>query len=396
MTLYIGFDVHSKQTTYAIMNEAGELKGQGSIATSASSIQDFLITCNIPEGTKIGLETGAQAMWLSRLLASLEMKPIVINAHEVRAKARRKNQKCDKRDAYEICDGIRKDIYDSIVYVPSAQILALRELLSRRAHFVGLRTSEANAAKFLLRSQGKTTTGIKFRNKDGWDKAFALMADPQMEELMQMHKDAWALAERYVKALDGMLEKAMTPFAEANQLLQTIPGIGPICSSAFVAAISEPERFESSSHVASYLGMVPSTFDSGGKERHGHITKRGPAYVRSVMCEAAQTAARTASPFNAYWKRRCARGGYRKAVIATAHQMVRVMYQVWKNKTPFDAGRLGAAGKRTCASSLMSKVTASTTKSATKHKSQCHQNVAEMKASKIKTPQIKVSKRLSA
>ena len=60
----------------------------------------------------------------------------VIDAHEVRVKAHRPPQKSDRRDAFELCEGLRRGIYRAIVHVPPARIGALRETLSRRRHFV--------------------------------------------------------------------------------------------------------------------------------------------------------------------------------------------------------------------------------------------------------------------
>jgi transposase len=354
MAIYIGLDVHSKMTTYVIMDETGKVRGKGEIPTDAESIQDLFTVCEIPEETKVGLESGTQSTWMSRLLRGLNMEPIVINAHEVHAKARSKKQKSDTRDAHEICDGIRRGIYTSIVYVPEPKIEALRQILSRRSHFVKLRTAEINASKFLLRSKGRNGAGIHLTTKKGWTAALALPVAKGIEKHIKRHQEAWELAERMVEELDEELKEAMKFVKEDAELLQTMPGVGPITAGGFIAALGDPKRFPTSGHVASYLGLVPSMYDSGGRERHGHITKTGPAYLRGLLCEGAHGAARLGHPLNPQWRRQCVRGGYRKAVMAVAHRTARILYQMWKKGERFDGSKVGTE-KKTGTRSLISR-----------------------------------------
>jgi transposase len=83
----------------------------------------------LPAGTPVALETETSAFYVARALSALDLKPIVIDAHEVRVKARRPGQKSDRRDAFELCDGLRRDLYRSIVHIPSPAISTLRKAL---------------------------------------------------------------------------------------------------------------------------------------------------------------------------------------------------------------------------------------------------------------------------
>ena len=77
MTMYIGLDVHSKQTTFVAQNEKGDVIRQGKIPTTVESFRQFLDDLEVSPLTPIGLESGQQCRWVSRILASMEMKPIV-------------------------------------------------------------------------------------------------------------------------------------------------------------------------------------------------------------------------------------------------------------------------------------------------------------------------------
>lgn len=340
MTMYIGLDVHSKTTVYFAQDSEGERVGNGKISTNPGGFQEMVEMLKSPVGTKIGLESGAQAKWVSEVLKSLEMDPVVIDAGEVRRKARRVRQKSDKRDAFEICDGLRRDIYDSIVYVPSPEIQLLRLLLSRRNHFVKIRTRQVNASKYLLRMKGLAHKVKQLKRERHWK---AMLDDPELLEFrpyLQMHYKMWCQVQENIAELEELLDQAIEPFAEVSERLQTISGIGPIISAAFIAILGTPRRFPSSKHVVSYLGLAVSTNNSGDRVCHGHITKSGSSMLRAYLCEAAQCVGRSSHPLYPYYTRSCSRSGFKKAVICVAQRLARIMYRMWKNEEDFIISKL--------------------------------------------------------
>src|SRR4030095_17170688 len=95
----------------------------------------------------------------ARQRATLELQPVVVDAHEVRLKAYRPTQKSDRRDAAELCEGVRRGMYRSIVHVPDAAVVRLRAILARRRHFVRVQTAQVSAVKALLRAAGLRGVG---------------------------------------------------------------------------------------------------------------------------------------------------------------------------------------------------------------------------------------------
>jgi transposase len=122
--------------------------------------------------------------------------------------------------------------------------------------------------------------------------------------------------------------------------LMSIPGVGLVTAATYVATLGTVDRFPSSNHVVSYLGLAPSMYDSGDVERHGHITKAGSSQLRALLCEVAQQAARSTHPLNPYFRRLAARSGYKKAAIAIAQRLARIMYRMWRNGERFDVAKL--------------------------------------------------------
>ena len=340
MKKYIGMDVHCKKTAFVAQTESGEVVAEGEVETSREGFERMIGDVHAEPGTQVGLESGVQATWVSRILRELGMEPMVVNAYEVRAKARRQNQKSDHRDAFEICDGVRRGLYVSIVYVPPQEVDALRRVLSRRRHFVRVSTSQVNAAKYVLRAVGLHGEAATLTTEGAWK---TLLDRPGVSALrghIEMHSNMWNVAREHIRKLEKELLEAVQPFKETVDRLRTVPGGGPITAATYVAVLGTPRRFPDSRHVVSYIGFAPSTYDSGDRERHGHITKRGAGELRAVLCEAAHHAAKATHPLNPYFVRLAARQGYRKAIVAVAQRLARILYRMWRNEEEFDVSKL--------------------------------------------------------
>jgi transposase len=106
-------DVHRKKSVYVIQGADGEVVAEGTVPTHREGIHEMVARHQLEAGTKVCLECGAQAGMVCDALEEVEMVPVVVDAAEVRKKARRRGQKTDRRDALEICDGLRRGIWST-------------------------------------------------------------------------------------------------------------------------------------------------------------------------------------------------------------------------------------------------------------------------------------------
>ena len=340
-TFYMGLDVHSKNTNYCYQTSEGKIVKEGKIDTTYEGFEKLKKKLSIPVNTKIGLESGIQASLVFGILKELELSPVVIHAFEVRRKARRQRQKTDKRDALEICEGIRRDIYDCIVYIPEVGILRIRELLSRRRHFVKISTMEINAAKFVLRQSGYVAFSRSLTTDKAWHKLLNNKELPEkVKRDISKHFQLWLISHEQITELEKELRFAVKPYSEDIKLMQTIPGVGIITASTFLSTIGTPDRFPDSNHVVSYIGLAPSMQDSGSIEKHGSITKCGSKELRNMLCEVAHHAARKTHPLRPYFTKTLVKHGLKRAVVNIAHRLARILYQMWKSKKVFDVSKL--------------------------------------------------------
>jgi transposase len=280
---------------------------------------------------------------VARWLVRLGLEPVVVDAREVRLKAHRPNQKSDRRDAVELCEGLRRGMYRSIIHVPPREVQQLRGLLSRRRHFVRMKTRETNAAKYLLRAEGLGHLAGCLDTDGAWGELEErLEFAPDLQGLVRCHRVSWQGASANQDWVEGELDGLQrTRFDEPVLRLQQMPGVGPIVAQTVVAVLSDVHRFPSAKHVASYAGLVPCTYQSGETDYQGHITKKGSPELRAMLCEAAHHAARSDHPMNPFFAKVCSRHGYKAAIVAVAHRLLRVMWAMLRSGEDLDVKKLG-------------------------------------------------------
>lgn len=343
MECYVGLDVHSKASVFVIQDGHGQVMAQGEMPTTPEGFRRWHEAQRLPTATPVALESGTVAFFVARELRALDLVPSVVDAREVRLKAHRPTQKSDRRDAFELCDGLRRGIYRTIVHVPPRPVGRLRETLARRRHFVRLETAQVNAVKRLLRGAGLGSLSRSLGTEVGWTKLLGALAGyGELRANVEPHRALWRCARAQQGALESALTEQLTApvFAPALRRLQTIPGVGPIVAATVLAVFSNVDRFADAKHAASYAGLVPSTYHSGEREAYGRITKRGSGELRTMLCEAAHHARRPTHPLHPYFAILCAKRGYKMATIAVAHRLARITFAMLRDGTDFDVAKL--------------------------------------------------------
>lgn len=131
---------------------------------------------------------------------------------------------------------------------------------------------------------------------------------------------------------------------ELSQRLETIPGVGPITASAIAATITDAGLFRSGRELAAWIGLVPRQNSSGGRERLGHISKKGDPYIRRLLVIGAHAVlryARNGKAATTKWATMLLAGKpYKLVAVALANKMARV---VWALMTKHGQFRLQPA-----------------------------------------------------
>ncbi len=325
----IGCDFHPSWQQVSWMNrETGEA-GDQKLVHEPGAVEKFYR--QFPAGTRIGMEATGNCQWFVDLVTGLGHKVLVGDAAKIRASDSRQ-QKHDKRDARLLVQLLAEDRFPEI-WVPSREQKDLRQLLIHRYKLVRIRAQVKNGLQHLAMNQGV------MKKQKLWSKAGekVLRELPLAPWASRRREDLFKVREMLNGQID-LLDQAVVEAAEKNEkarLLMTQPGVGPITSMAFVLTIGDVKRFQRGKQVASYLGLIPREYSSGGHQRLGSISKQGNTFLRMLLVEAAQGAVRCDPGFRNEYLHRCHSKPKGVAKVAAARKLAIRLYWMLRTNTGY-------------------------------------------------------------
>jgi len=318
--LIIGCDFHPGFQQVAIFdNRTGET--QEKRLQHREEAEQFYRGLGSPE-VRVGMEACGHYPWFERLLGELGMELWFGDAARVRASVVRK-QKTDRRDAEHLMRLLIEDRFPQI-WVPSLEVRDVRQLLVHRHKQVQARTRTKNQLQALALSQG-VQKKRKLWTKAGREELEQLALLPYAGERRKRLLQALDGLEAEIGELDRRVAEEAGRRAEAVRLM-THPGVGPVTALALVLTLGPAERFASAKQVGSYFGLIPSEESSGGKQRLGRISKQGSSFVRFLLVEAGQTAARWDPQLKRFYQRLAMRKNRSLAKVAVARKLATRLY----------------------------------------------------------------------
>jgi transposase len=118
--------------------------------------------------------------------------------------------------------------------------------------------------------------------------------------------------------------------------LRSLPGIGDFLGLVIRYEIERIERFPSPKKLASYAGLVPSLYASGGRVRRGKITKAGNGWLRWALVEAVWPAVRKSLWLRGIYLRLKRHKGANKAKVAVARKLCELVWHVWQGERLYE------------------------------------------------------------
>jgi transposase len=330
---YVGMDVHKKTTTFCVLDEGGHVVSRGQVDSDEESWTSIIGTWPAAE-VRVALETGNMTWWVVDVLREVGVEPVVVDARQFKLIAHSK-KKSDKHDARALADALRGGLAERCaVHVPSERARRGRSLLRTRQLVVKQSVSTMNAARSMLRSVGVHVSKKTWSKSDSWE---ALLSEPSipkwMKPLLATYRETWEFLESKRASLTAMVTEELHHWPEV-ELLQDLPGYGPLVTLGVLAHLDDPHRFHRSNQVAGYAGLVPTCRDSGESVRRGGITHQGSSILRHLMIQASWAALRSnaLTPDLRKWARRLiVKRGIRIAVVALARRLLVLACRLWKN-----------------------------------------------------------------
>jgi transposase len=251
-----------------------------------------------------------------------------------------KSNKNDANDAEAICEAVSRPNmrFVTIKTVAQQDVQAVHRI---RSELVKQRTAKGNQIRGLLAEYGvvinkridvlrKALPSIFEDTENG------LSADLRtlLEELRQ---DLIALDERVLVVTEKI--NVLAKSDEDAQRLQKIPGIGPMTATAIISAIGNGKQFKCGRDLAAWLGLTPRQHSSGGKDRLLGISKRGDAYLRTLLIHGARAVLRVSETkndsLNCWLQKLCSRRNKNIAAVALANKNARIIWAILTKKTDY-------------------------------------------------------------
>jgi transposase len=270
-----------------------------------------------------------------RLMAPQFVKPYV------------KSNKNDAADAQAICEAVGRP-HMRFVAIKTVEQQAVLSLHRVRQGFVRERTACANRIRGLLAEFGlvvpqgiaklpERVPALLEQASQQLPAAFVLLIERLLVQLRELHRQA--------SELEAQIKSWHRQHPDSRRLEQ-VPGIGALTASAFIAGVGDARQFHNARQVGAWPGIVPRQHASGGKERLLGISKRGDAYLRTLLIhgaraviKAAQRAPERADP---WLLQLLQRKSVNVAAVALANKNARIAWAMLAHQRDYERERHAA------------------------------------------------------
>lgn len=331
MIRFIGMDAHIKSARTCIRDSKDHVLAEHNLGCTRDELKEFAQRHLLKEDI-LALEATFHTWSIVDVLSPYVGKILVSNPLATKAIAQSK-VKTDKVDARVISQLLRCD-YLPEVWIPDPETREMRGLCARRATLVSDMVRLKNRihgviAKALIQKP----EGDLFDRKG---RAWLAAQDLPENQARQISSDLrfLALAEGELEEHDRLIVKRAWSDPRVK-LLITLPGVDVIVAMTVLAALGDITRFQSGDRAAAYLGLVPSTRQSGAHCYHGPITKHGNAKARWLLIQAAQHVAKHPGPLGVFFRRLAKSKGRNVAVVATARKLALIAWHMLVNNEPY-------------------------------------------------------------
>jgi len=277
-----------------------------------------------------------------RKLKELGIHNIVINPADLPVTDKEKISKRDPVDSRRLSRALRNN-----------QLKAIHVFDPRHEQFRSLYRMRWKAAKEHRRVKNRIRSFLLYfginppseLNPDYWTIAFVnwlrQLKFPDQAGTLSLEY----LLNSYQSTKDHLLEvsrhlrkQVKLHYPDIYKRLISVPGIGPVNAMCLIAEIGDMKRFKSCKHLASFVGLIPRSHQSGTKDPDCSLTYRSNKYLRSALIESAWMALRADPALLQYYKEKIP--GHKSQIIITkiAHKLLNRIRNVWLNETSYQTG----------------------------------------------------------
>ena len=335
MEYFAGLDVSLRSCALCVVDSKGNAVLERELACDVDEITACLLSFSHPI-ERIGFEAGTMSQHLFYGLTNKGFDVVCMEARQVSAALSAMRNKTDKNDARGIAQILRTGWF-SPVHMKSREAHGVRALLSCRKALLNKTIDLANEVRGLLKIFGlRLPKTVQHGSFDDIVRPL-ITADDVLAHAMLPLLDARLVIYKHFLDLDRRVKRAAS-HDEVCMRMMTVPGVGPITSLTFKAAVDDPARFKSSRTVGAHFGLTPRRYQSGEHDNPGRISRAGDRDVRATLYSAANALLMRSvagSQIKSWGMRLMRTKGRRRAVVAVARKLAVLLHRLWADGTQF-------------------------------------------------------------
>ncbi len=331
----VGIDLHKDTMTICILCLCcGEISFRKISCKNRDQIAAFFRA--LPRPHIVAIEAVGFYRWLWEMLEPIVETLVLADATQARALAGRR-LKTDREDAQNVAELLARGCLP-LAYAPPGDVQRLREWTRQRNRLSREHARLLQGVKAIMNSNNRPGPArLNAARLTGYLQAYGnLFSEWQDQMLWSFQRRLSLNEEEMARSEREIVRLCETPrFFHPSAVLQSAPGVGPIVAATVLAEIGDFLRFPDAKAIGRYAGLTPRVFASGGKERHGHISKTGPRDLRWVLQQAAWTAIRTDERIKRRWLKIARGSGKKAAAVAIARQLLVALWQMARHNAPY-------------------------------------------------------------
>lgn len=363
-----GLDVHLKNVVVTVLKTTDQGESKETVREFSTFPKELgkLASWLREENVELAVMESTGIYWKS-VFEALEtecIKTFVVNAQHVKQIP---GKKTDISDSKWLATLARYGLVKGS-FIPKQELRDLRLVTRYRIKLKGTIASEVNRMHKILNDagirlslvfsdiqcvsamlviedliKGEPIEGMINKLKGASKKKEQELREALVKPLRPHHKFLLTKITKHIKhmnqecvELDREIFAAMQPYKKQWQLLQTIPGVDQLSAAIIIAEIGVDikQQFQESEKFCAWAGVSPGNNESAGK-RKSACTVKGSSTLRKVLCEVANSASKTRSQFQGYYKSLQIRRGRKRTIIAIAHKIMRVIFSLFNNSKPY-------------------------------------------------------------
>jgi transposase len=331
---FLAVDYSKRFSVITVVDRGGKVVQKGKVLNRREAFEAFI---GKRRKVKAVIEAGRNWHVAEELLEGLVEEIKLAHPQKVRAIAEAKI-KTDEIDSEILAQLLRVNMIPE-AYLRPAGLREKQSILRLRSFWIRQRVQLRNRIHALIdgqseqiRENAKSFSDLFGKKGRQWLPQLQLKPIP-MVALNNLLEIEVALSEK-IKQSDQDV-KELYQSDEDCKRIDSIPGFGLFLSVLAKIEIGDISRFKSASHLSSYAGIIPSTYSSGGRTRHGRIVKQGNKFLRWSLVEAALHSGSECAQLKRFYLRMKRKKGTKSARVALARKLCVILYRVLSEKDQY-------------------------------------------------------------